>query len=80
MTTERTPLRGIAAILERRRIKRILIIRDGALVGIVSRANLSSRNVIVLKAKIYLWGLVGCPAERKTRIARSLRCPVSPIR
>jgi CBS-domain-containing membrane protein len=38
--TENTPLAEIAAILERRRIKRIPITRDGALVGIVSRANL----------------------------------------
>jgi CBS domain-containing protein len=37
---EATPLAEIAAILERRRIKRIPITRDGALVGIVSRANL----------------------------------------
>jgi CBS domain-containing protein len=37
---EDTPLAEIAAILERRRIKRIPITRDGALVGIVSRANL----------------------------------------
>ncbi len=33
---EDTPLAEIAAILERRRIKRIPITRDGALVGIVS--------------------------------------------
>jgi CBS domain-containing protein len=37
---EDTPLAEIAAIPERRRIKRIPIIRDGALVGMVSRANL----------------------------------------
>jgi CBS domain-containing protein len=37
---EDTPLAEIAAILERRRIKRIPITRDGALAGIVSRANL----------------------------------------
>ncbi len=37
---EDAPLAEIAAILERRRIKRIPITRDGALVGIVSRANL----------------------------------------
>jgi CBS-domain-containing membrane protein len=37
---EDTPLAEIAAILERHRIKRIPITRDGALVGIVSRANL----------------------------------------
>jgi CBS domain-containing protein len=37
---EDTPLAEIAAILERRRIKRVPITRDGAVVGIVSRANL----------------------------------------
>ena len=35
-----TPLRDIAALLERNRIKRMPIVRDGELVGIVSRANL----------------------------------------
>jgi CBS domain-containing protein len=38
--TEDTPLTEIAAILERNRIKRLPIVRDGTLVGIVSRANL----------------------------------------
>src|SRR5260370_28809556 len=38
---EDTPLAEIAAILERRCIKRIPITRDGALVGIVSRGNLA---------------------------------------
>jgi CBS domain-containing protein len=38
--TEDTPLSEIAALLERHRIKRIPITRDGDLVGIVSRANL----------------------------------------
>jgi CBS domain-containing protein len=38
--TEDTPLAEIVAILERRRIRRILTTRDGALVGVVSRANL----------------------------------------
>jgi CBS domain-containing protein len=35
-----TPLSEIAALLERKRIKRIPIVEDGKLVGIVSRANL----------------------------------------
>jgi CBS domain-containing protein len=35
-----TPLHEIAALLERRSIKRVPIVRDGELVGIVSRANL----------------------------------------
>jgi len=38
--TEDTPLADIAAILERNRIKRVPIVRDGELVGIVSRSNL----------------------------------------
>ena len=37
---EDTPLSEIANILEKRRIKRIPILKDGKLVGIVSRANL----------------------------------------
>jgi CBS domain-containing protein len=35
-----TPLRDIAALLERYRIKRVPIVKDGKVVGIVSRANL----------------------------------------
>ena len=35
-----TPLHEIAALLERHSIKRVPIVRDGALLGIVSRANL----------------------------------------
>jgi CBS domain-containing protein len=38
--TEETPLGEIAAILERHRIKRVPILRQGNLVGIVSRSNL----------------------------------------
>jgi CBS domain-containing protein len=38
--TEETPLAEIAAILERNRIKRVPIIKEGKLVGIVSRSNL----------------------------------------
>ncbi|RKE37960.1 BON domain-containing protein [Paraburkholderia sp. BL23I1N1] len=37
---EDTPLADIADLLERRRIKRVPVMRDGKLVGIVSRANL----------------------------------------
>lgn len=37
---EDTPLNDIAALLERRHIKRVPVLRDGRLVGIVSRANL----------------------------------------
>jgi CBS domain-containing protein len=37
---QRTPLRDIAALMQRHRVKRIPILRDGKIVGIVSRANL----------------------------------------
>jgi len=37
---EDTPLREIANLLERNRIKRVPILRDGKLVGVVSRSNL----------------------------------------
>lgn len=35
-----TPLAAVAAILEKNRIKRVPVVKDGKLVGIVSRANL----------------------------------------
>jgi len=38
--SEDTPLSKIAALLEKHRIKRVPVLRDGKLVGIVSRANL----------------------------------------
>ena len=38
--TPDTPLRDIAALLEKRHIKRVPIVANGRLVGIVSRANL----------------------------------------
>lgn len=37
---EQTPLKEISALMQRHRVKRIPILRDGRLVGIVSRANL----------------------------------------
>jgi CBS domain-containing protein len=37
---EETPLADVAAVLEANRIKRVPVVRDGRLVGIVSRANL----------------------------------------
>jgi len=37
---EDTPLAEVAALLERRRIKRVPVVREGRLVGVVSRANL----------------------------------------
>jgi CBS domain-containing protein len=38
--TEETPLSDIATLFERKRIKRVPVVQDGKLVGIVSRANL----------------------------------------
>ena len=38
--TENTPLDEIVQVMERHRIKRVPVVRDGKLVGIVSRANL----------------------------------------
>jgi CBS-domain-containing membrane protein len=105
IATEDTPLAGIAGILERHRIKRVPIVHDDKLVGIVSRANLiqalasaavtpvaadsdrrirqellsrleeqswtdfGSRNVVVTRGEVHLWGLVGSPSERKALIA-----------
>jgi CBS domain-containing protein len=37
---EKTPVGDIAELMEKRRIKRVPVLRDGKLVGIVSRANL----------------------------------------
>ncbi len=37
---EATPVGEIARLLEKRRIKRVPVVRDGRIVGIVSRANL----------------------------------------
>jgi CBS-domain-containing membrane protein len=37
---EDTPVSDIAALLERRRIKRVPIVTDGKVAGIVSRSNL----------------------------------------
>jgi CBS domain-containing protein len=37
---ERTPLADIATLMQRHRVKRVPILRDGKVVGIVSRANL----------------------------------------
>lgn len=46
---ERTPLGKVATLLERHRIKRVPVVRNGRLVGIVSRANLL-QGLIVARA------------------------------
>jgi CBS domain-containing protein len=38
--SEDTPLSGVAALLEEKRIKRVPVVHDGKVVGIISRANL----------------------------------------
>jgi len=38
--TEETPIAAIAELLEKRRIKRLPVVRDGRIVGVVSRADL----------------------------------------
>jgi CBS domain-containing protein len=49
--SEETPLAEIAALLEKHRIKRVPIIEDGKLVGIVSRSNLVQALASSLQAE-----------------------------
>ena len=62
---EDTPLHEIAALLEERRIKRVPVVREGRVVGIVSRANL-------------LHGLAARPADTPVRSAdhEVIRSPI----
>lgn len=48
--TETCPIADIADLLERRRIKRVPVMRDGKVVGIVSRANLIRALVTIAPA------------------------------
>jgi CBS domain-containing protein len=50
--TEDAPLARIASILERHRIKRVPIVRDNRLVGIVSRANLIQALAVAALAPV----------------------------
>lgn len=61
--SEQTPIREIAEILERHRIKRVPVVRDGKLVGIVSRANLLHGLIIQEH------GMVAHPADRDIKEA-----------
>jgi CBS-domain-containing membrane protein len=49
--SEETPLAEIATLLEKHRIKRVPIIEDGKLVGIVSRSNLIQALASSLQAE-----------------------------
>src|SRR5215468_2905856 len=74
--TPETPLGEIAMLLERNRIKRVPIVQNGKVVGIVSRANLlqavagmPAKNAAAVSAGD-LWGFVTSDEEKKaTRIA-----------
>jgi CBS domain-containing protein len=48
--TEETPVADIAVLLETNRIKRVPVLRDGKLVGIVSRANLVRALAMTINA------------------------------
>jgi CBS domain-containing protein len=60
--TEDTSLADIAAVLERNRIKRLPIVRDGELVGVVSRSNL-----------VQALAVAGITADESADISRSIR-------
>ncbi len=62
---EDTPLSEIAALLERKRIKRVPVVRDGKLVGIVSRSNL-------VQALASVVGHIEEPADSDRRIRLEL--------
>ncbi len=63
--TEDTPVGEIARLLEKRRIKRVPVVRDGRIVGIVSRANLL-RGLASHKDRL---GITPSPDERMIREA-----------
>ena len=65
--SEDTPLGEIASLLERHRIKRVPILRDGKLVGIVSRSNLI-QALASSKAQTGAAAGVGTDADRKIRL------------
>lgn len=61
--SEETPLGEIATLLEKHRIKRVPVLRDGKLVGIVSRSNL-----IQALAASHLQASSDMPADRSIRL------------
>jgi CBS domain-containing protein len=62
--SEDTPLGEIATLLERHRIKRIPILRDGKLVGVVSRSNLIQAIASSPRAP----AAAGAESDRKIRL------------
>ena len=79
---ERTPLAKIATLLERHRIKRVPVVRNGRLVGIVSRANLlqglvaekaASGAGTLTDARIRSTGHQGARAGRREQVVRERR-------
>jgi CBS-domain-containing membrane protein len=68
-----TPVADIATLLERHRIKRVPIVQNGKVVGIVSRANLI--QALATFHKKIDFGSTGrrCRAARKDRFAAQLR-------
>lgn len=65
--TEETPLGEIAGLLEKHRIKRVPILRDGTLVGIVSRSNLI-QALASSQAQVGLEIGGGTDSDRKIRL------------
>lgn len=49
---EMTPVNEIADILERRQVKRVPVLRDGKLVGVVSRANLIRALAVAMRGAL----------------------------
>ena len=65
VVAEDDPLEQIATLLERHRIKRVPVLRDGRLVGIVSRANL-------LRA-LALAGVAASPSLDETEVRKAIQ-------
>ncbi|GGD38094.1 histidine kinase [Aureimonas glaciei] len=69
-TTPDTPVAEIAEILETKRVKRLPVMKDGKVVGIVSRANLVSA---IAKAQRPLVGAANDDVGIRSRILQELR-------
>lgn len=62
---EDTDLAEIASLLESRRIKRVPVVRDGKLIGVVSRSDIVRGLIVAAKS----WNRSRRPDERKIRTA-----------